>query len=58
MKEAAEANKAGGISDAAVYARTGRTWQEWFASLDAAGARKLAHKGIVAVLSKQHGTAI
>jgi len=43
------------ISDAAVKARTGKTWVEWFKILDAAGAKKLDHKGIVAILSAQRG---
>ena len=38
------------MSDAAVQAKTGKTWAEWFALLDAEGARKLDHKQIVAVL--------
>ena len=33
--------KEAGISDEAVRAKTGRTWGEWFAILDGAGARKL-----------------
>jgi uncharacterized protein YndB with AHSA1/START domain len=41
-----------GISDDAVKARTGRTWPEWFALLDEAGAVKLGHKGIVAFLAE------
>ena len=43
-----------GISDGAVKAGTGRTWGEWFAILDDAGATKGGHKGIVAVLSEHH----
>jgi uncharacterized protein YndB with AHSA1/START domain len=49
---AREETRAAGISDEAVKARTGKTWKEWFALLDAAGARKLDHKGIVACLGK------
>lgn len=55
MKEASDTRKVAGIADAAVQARTGKTWKEWFALLDQAGARQLDHKGIVAILSKQHG---
>jgi hypothetical protein len=40
------------MSDAAVQAKTGRTWAEWFEVLDAAGAAALDHKGIVKVLSE------
>lgn len=43
------------MSDAAVAAKTGKRWDEWFALLDAAGAQKLDHKQIVAVLVEQHG---
>lgn len=35
-----------GISDAKVSEKTGRTWAEWVALLDAAGARKLSHRDI------------
>ena len=42
------------ISDAAVFAKTGKTWNEWFEILDAAGAEALDHKGIVAILSRDH----
>lgn len=41
------------ISDAAVAARTGRRWPEWFKLLDAKGAKRLDHKGIVAILSRE-----
>ena len=39
-----------GMSDAAVAQRTGKTWEEWFAILDDAGAAALEHREIVAVL--------
>src|SRR5258707_15607975 len=42
-----------GISDEAVLAKTGRRKDEWFAILDQAGAQKLAHPGIVAILSER-----
>jgi uncharacterized protein YndB with AHSA1/START domain len=42
------------VSDAAVKAATGNTWDEWFAILDAAGAAGMSHKQIVAVLREQH----
>lgn len=38
------------MSDDAVQARTGKSWSEWFALLDKAGAKKQDHKGIVAIL--------
>lgn len=43
------------MSDEAVRAKTGKTWAEWFKILDAAGAKKMTHREIVAVLSKKHG---
>jgi uncharacterized protein YndB with AHSA1/START domain len=43
------------VSDEAVFAKTGKRWAEWFQALDAAGARKLSHKEIVAVVRDQHG---
>jgi uncharacterized protein YndB with AHSA1/START domain len=51
MPEHSEASKPGGISDATVKARTGKSWSEWFAILDDAGAVEVGHKGIVALLS-------
>lgn len=41
------------ISDEAVESRTGRTWRQWFALLDKAGALRMSHKDIVAVLGKK-----
>jgi hypothetical protein len=52
MKRAAE--KYGGIGSAAVKQATGRTWREWFAVLDRAGAAKLPHKEIVRRLQRAH----
>ena len=45
------------MSDAAVKGKTGKSWAEWFALLDKAGAKKLDHKTIVAFLHRQHGLA-
>lgn len=45
--------KTGGISDEAVRAATGRTWKQWCALLDRAGARAMDHKEIVAVLDRE-----
>jgi Domain of unknown function (DUF4287) len=42
------------INDAAVKARTGKTWSEWFAILDKAGAKKMNHKEIVAWVSDRY----
>lgn len=44
--------KHAGISDEAVRAKTGKTWQEWIDTLDTAGARDLSHQEISALLDK------
>jgi hypothetical protein len=46
VKATKPTKKAAGISDEAVKARTGKTWAQWFALLDKAGAQKLSHKEI------------
>ena len=38
------------VSDATLRGRTGRNWNEWIQLLDAAGARDLSHKQIVAIV--------
>jgi uncharacterized protein YndB with AHSA1/START domain len=43
------------MSDAAVRAKTGHTWPEWFAILDAAGAQQMSHQQIVAYLHAEQG---
>jgi hypothetical protein len=43
------------MSDAAVQAKTGKTWKEWFAILDKAGARKLSHQEVVKYLREHEG---
>lgn len=45
------------MSDAAVKAKTGKTWAEWFAVLDKAGAKAMSHKEIVKLLSDRHKVA-
>ena len=40
------------IGDEAVATRTGKTWPEWYKALDAAGAAKLDHRGIVALAGR------
>ena len=45
------------VGDAAVLARTGKRWDEWFALLDAAGGQELDHKGIVALVHDRFGLA-
>ena len=42
------------MSDAAVQAKTGKTWKEWFAVLDRAGAREMSHKDIATYLYRVH----
>ena len=55
MEKSGGTKKVARISDEAVLAKTGKGWAEWFKVLDAAGAKKLDHKGIVAILREQHG---
>src|SRR5262245_32516897 len=43
------------MGDAAVAAKTGKTWPEWVAVLDDAGCRDMTHQRIVALLSDRHG---
>jgi uncharacterized protein YndB with AHSA1/START domain len=43
------------MSDAAVKAKTGKAWTEWFKILDAAGAKQMTHQEIVALVGKKHG---
>jgi hypothetical protein len=52
MKHAA--GSYGGISTAAVKKATGRTWAQWLALLDRAGARKLPHREIARLLDRKH----
>lgn len=49
-----ESEKIKVMSNNAVYRRTGRTWQEWFAILDAAGAINMKHKEIAQCLYQKH----
>jgi uncharacterized protein YndB with AHSA1/START domain len=44
-----------GIGDAAVEAATGRTWAQWIAALDRAGAATKSHKEIVALVRGKLG---
>jgi len=43
------------ISDAAVQAKTGRNWQQWFSILDRAGATKMSHKEMAEYLYEKQG---
>jgi hypothetical protein len=47
--------KAPRLGDAAVKAKTGKNWKEWFTILDKAGARKMNHQEIVKYLNSEHG---
>jgi hypothetical protein len=53
VKKAKSATPSPRLSDAAVEAKTGKTWQEWFSVFDAAGARQMHHQRIAAYLYKQ-----
>jgi uncharacterized protein YndB with AHSA1/START domain len=55
MKNTQPTSKVAGISSQAVAAKTGKTWAEWIAVLDKAGAKKMTHKEIVAYLRVEHG---
>lgn len=46
--------RAGRMSDAAVQARTGKVWDDWFAILDAAGADRRGHQEIAGYLHDEH----
>ncbi len=43
------------ISDAAVQAKTGRVWAEWFTLLDSEGAADSTHRQIATALADRHG---
>ena len=43
------------IGDDAVRAKTGKSWSEWFAILDAAGATRMTHREIARHLADRHG---
>jgi hypothetical protein len=42
------------LTDAAVVAKTGKKWSEWFAILDATGGEQMDHMQIVAYLYRAH----
>ncbi|HEX3673042.1 MAG TPA: hypothetical protein VHU87_02110 [Rhizomicrobium sp.] len=43
------------MTDAGIEAKTGHGWDYWYAALDKAGAAKLDHKGITALLTAKSG---
>jgi uncharacterized protein YndB with AHSA1/START domain len=47
------AKKINGIGDEAVQEKTGKSWTEWFAILDSAGAKEMSHKEIAAYLKSE-----
>jgi len=47
--------RVGTLTEDAVKARTGKTWDEWCKILDKAGARMMDHKEIACLLQKQIG---
>ena len=51
----ADSAKVAGIGDAAVRRATGRSWKEWFAILDRAGAKAKPHREIARSLHEDHG---
>jgi len=55
MTTKTEPSKPPRMSDAAVKAKTGKAWPEWLKILDAAGAKRMTHQEIVALLSRKHG---
>ena len=46
MKNQETSAKTARISDSAVQAKTGKSWKQWFAILDAAGAMEMSHTDI------------
>jgi uncharacterized protein YndB with AHSA1/START domain len=49
------ANIVAGSGDEAVQRATGKTWAEWLAVLDKAGAQEMTHKEIVAIVRDRFG---
>jgi hypothetical protein len=49
----AEYARVAGMSDAAVEAKTGRTWEQWVKSLDHHGAETMLHKEIAALIHEK-----
>jgi len=47
------ADKFARVSSDAVQAKTGKTWAEWFAILDAAGAQTMSHPEIAHFLQEE-----
>ena len=43
-----------GMKDAAIAAKTGRTWRQWVRALDADGAAAISHRDIAEIVHKKH----
>lgn len=54
MPKAAAAKKSASMSDAAVLKATGKNWAQWFAILDKAGARNMAHPEIARLIGSKY----
>jgi hypothetical protein len=52
---ASASEKYNGIGDAAVRAKTGKGWKEWFALLDRAGGAEMGHTAIATYLHDKQG---
>ena len=52
--KAASKTGGGAMSDAAMKAKTGRTWDQWFTLLDKAGAAKMTHAAIAKLIATRH----
>jgi hypothetical protein len=54
VKRKASKTGGGAMSDAAMKAKTGRTWSQWFTLLDKAGAAKMTHTAIATLVATRH----
>lgn len=57
MADAEKDKKIGIVSDEAVKAKTGKVWQQWFETLDAANATNMGHTELARYLRDRHGVA-
>jgi hypothetical protein len=54
MPQPTAAKKSASMSDSAVLKATGKNWGQWFAILDKAGARKMAHPEIARMIGSKY----
>ena len=54
MPTTSKKKSAPAMSDAAVEAKTGKNWKQWFSILDQAGAKKMNHQQIAQYLHDKH----